>query len=74
MDVYIQSEIGPCENYTDDKGEQKEISVVISPLKVITEESQIRVINGCSMWMGCKNSSCFFSRAGRQAPKVKSKI
>lgn len=76
MDVYIQSEAGTCNEFTRRKGGEKEVvSVVISPLKIQTENEgmNLRVISGCNMWQGCFNASCHFSRAGRQLPRVESR-
>lgn len=71
MDVYFQSEIGICQEFMLHAGAKKEaVSIVISPLKVIGSEMDLRVVNGCNMWTGCFNASCFYSRAGRQKPKI----
>lgn len=77
VDIYIQSEVGVCQEFKAVRqGKKETISVVISPVKVISDpdnEKNIRVQNGCNMWRGCFNSSCFFSLAAREAPKVEKK-
>lgn len=72
MDIYIQSEIGICNEFMSGKGKKKEsVSIIISPLKVQSEDTTIRVISGCNLWQGCHNPSCFYSKAARQLPKIK---
>lgn len=74
MDVYINSEIGVCQEFIEENKVKKEaVSIVISPLKIIYDESgmNLRVINGCNMWQACANSKCFYSRAARSQPKVR---
>lgn len=71
MDIYIASEIGACNQFKPEPSGKKEVvSIVIYPLSVILEDKNIKVINGCNLWQGCFNSSCHFSRAGRNQPKV----
>ena len=75
MDVYIQSEIGICQEFIPEGTIMKKqsVSVVISPLKINSDEVQmsLKVISGCNMWIGCRNAKCFYSKAGREAPKIK---
>ena len=74
MDVYIESEIGVCQEFIGEKSSKKEaVSIVISPIKVQHDENQmtLRVINGCNMWRGCFNKNCFYSSAARKEPKLK---
>ena len=74
MDVYIQSEIGICQEFMQEKGKKKEaVSIVVSPLRVQGDDTgmNLRVINGCNMWQSCCNSNCFFSVAARTVQKVR---
>jgi len=66
MDLYVQSEIGVCNEFV--KGSKKEqVSIVISPLRVEgAKEDQLRIIMGCNMWRACLNKACYFSLAARQ--------
>ena len=77
MDVYIHSEIGVCNEYIAEGERKKEsISIVISPLKVQSDEAtmSLRVINGCNMWQSCWNAKCFFSKSARTNPKIKAQM
>ena len=77
MDVYITSESHTCSEFQASKGKKKEtISVVISPIKVQSDEKQahLKVINGCNMWRSCYNPGCFFSLAARTGEKVETRI
>ncbi|GAJ04385.1 unnamed protein product, partial [marine sediment metagenome] len=38
MEVNIQATQGVCSEFVDDKGKQKTVSIVISPLKVTANE------------------------------------
>jgi hypothetical protein len=74
MDVYIQSEIGICQEYQDAPGGKKQTaSIVISPLKVQNDDSgmTLRVVSGCNLWRGCYNAKCFYSQAARAIPKLR---
>ena len=72
MEIRIESQIGMCEEFMAGAKEPKEpVSIVISPLKVISDELNVRVTNGCNMWQACQNQRCYFSAAGRRLPKVK---
>ena len=73
MDVYINSEIGVCQEYMAAKDKKKEtVSIIVSPLKVQGDETgmNLRVVNGCNMWQACYNSKCFFSIAARTKPRI----
>lgn len=70
MDIYVQSEIGICQEFMRTKSKKEAVSVVISPLKLITSnENSIKVQTGCNMWRDCHNSSCFFSAGARKETK-----
>ncbi len=72
VDVYIQSEIGICQEYMAAKGKKESVSIVISPLQLKgIEEKNLKVISGCNMWLTCENHRCFYSKAARGAPKIK---
>ncbi|GAH77259.1 unnamed protein product, partial [marine sediment metagenome] len=40
MEVNIQATQGVCGEFIDDKGKSKDVSIVISPLKVTANEEQ----------------------------------
>ena len=73
MEIRIESQIGTCEEFmAGAKAPKEPVSIVISPLKVISDDdSNIRVTSGCNMWQACQNQRCYFSAAGRKLPKVK---
>lgn len=70
MDVYVSSEIGPCDQYIFE-GDKREVSVVISPIKVDgSEESKLlKIISGCNLWRSCENGNCYFSLKARTENK-----
>lgn len=71
MDIYIQSQIGLCQEFMVVKGKRETVSIIVSPLKVIgIDEKNLKVVNGCNMWQSCENVRCFYSKAGRGAPKI----
>ncbi|MDP2730572.1 MAG: hypothetical protein Q8O55_08810 [Dehalococcoidales bacterium] len=73
MEIRVESTIGICEEFMAEKGGSPEsVSIVISPLKVISpDESNIRITSGCNMWQACFNQKCHFSSAARKLPKIK---
>jgi hypothetical protein len=61
--------IGRCLNYQDEEGE-REISIVISPLRVMevftgTNERGHRTVWGCNRYQWCQNGRCEFSQKAR---------
>ena len=72
MDIYVQSQIGACDEFVaEPKGKKEPVSVVISPLKVIGgDNSSIRITSGCNLWQACHNQRCYFSAAARKLPKI----
>ena len=68
MQVNIQSTQGACSEYIDEKGKQKTVSIIVSPLKVTAndEQSKIVVQTGCNLWKACRNEGCYYSMASRQ--------
>jgi len=67
MDLYVQSEIGICTEFTMEGSEKEQVSIIISPLRVEgVKEDQLRVIMGCNMWRACLNKACYFSLAARK--------
>jgi len=72
MDVYFQSEIGMCGDFSLDGKKKEQVSIVISPLRVSSTEEMgtITVVSGCNMWHSCMNVRCFFSEAARRLPKM----
>lgn len=68
MEIQILSTIGPCTEAIID-GTKQEISVVISPLKINSDEKNIKVISGCNMWKACQNKHCQYSLLARDNTK-----
>ena len=70
MQVNIQATQGVCSEFVDDKGKQKTVSIVISPLtlKVTAneEQSKVAVQEGCNLWKSCQNKGCYYSMVARQ--------
>jgi len=68
MEVNIQSVQGACSEYIDDKGKNRTVSIVISPLKVTANEEQSKIVvqTGCNLWKSCHNEGCYYSMASRQ--------
>ncbi len=69
----LQATIGLCNQYKNPPdGECSEISIVVSPKKVIVEEStnKLNNIDGCNMFKSCFNKNCWYSIAARQSKKV----
>lgn len=68
MEVNIQAVQGVCNEFIDDKGKKQTVSIVISPLKLTTNEDQNKIVvqTGCNLWRACKNAGCFYSMASRQ--------
>ena len=77
MEIQIQATVGVCAEFLRppaqewEKPEKAEVSVVIAPLKVTSQdEGKIQVITGCNMWRSCHNPDCWYSIASRQAKKT----
>ena len=64
MDIYIQSVVGPCTEYMNEKRVKEEISIVISPLKIVSVNETIKVSSGCNMFHACQNNKCQYSLTG----------
>jgi hypothetical protein len=72
MDIYFKSDIGVCSEFTPIGlgGEKREASIVISPLKVFTEnEKDLKITMGCNLWKGCQNKSCRFAEVSHAVKK-----
>lgn len=71
MEINIQSTVSSCTEFLDEQGERREVSVVISPLKVSSDDSQnrIKVITGCNLWKACFNGDCYFSIKARSSKR-----
>ncbi|GAI87800.1 unnamed protein product [marine sediment metagenome] len=67
MEINIQATQGVCSEFMGEDGERREVSVVISPLKVAGSEDQskISIVTGCNMWKSCHNEGCYYSLASR---------
>ena len=73
MEINIQATIGICTEFkASEEAEKAEVSVVISPLKVTTEESssKLQIISGCNLWQSCHNIDCWYSIASRRIKKA----
>lgn len=72
MDVYVQSTIGECTEFTSEEHgvpKKRKVSIVISPLRLDgDEQSKLRVVTGCNLWQGCRTKACYFSAAARNLP------
>uniref|UniRef100_A0A6M3LW27 Uncharacterized protein n=1 Tax=viral metagenome TaxID=1070528 RepID=A0A6M3LW27_9ZZZZ len=68
MEVNIQSVQGACSEFIDDKGKNRTVSIIISPLKVTAKEEQSKIViqTGCNLWKSCHNEGCYYSMAARQ--------
>jgi len=74
VEINIQATVGICTEYMSaPDAEKAEVSVVIGPIKVISEdESKLRVITGCNLWQSCHNAGCWYSLGSREAKKARS--
>lgn len=72
MDIYLESEIGECNNFTLN-GKKERTSIVIAPLRVEGPESRLKFATGCNLFVDCENKHCYYSAAGRARPKVAGK-
>ena len=72
MEINVQAQIGLCAEFMGKNDQKSEISVVISPLKVTSneDESKIAVVMGCNMWKSCRNADCWYSIAARNKAKA----
>lgn len=68
MEVNVQAVQGVCDQFVDDKGKKQAVSIIISPLKLTTNEDQNKIVvqTGCNLWKSCHNEGCFYSMASRQ--------
>ncbi|MCK9600850.1 MAG: hypothetical protein M0R06_17545 [Sphaerochaeta sp.] len=66
MDIYIQSQVGVCEQFKESKdADPHTVSIVIAPLRVQGTEARLKVVTGCNMYKNCYNEDCFYSMASR---------
>ncbi len=73
MEIYVQATIGVCSEFRSaPDAEKTEVSVVIAPLKVASEdESKLRLVSGCNLWQSCQNSDCWYSIGAREKKKAR---
>ena len=73
MEINIQATVGICSEFMSaPDAEKAEVSVVIAPIKVTSEdELKIRVISGCNLWQSCQNGSCWYSLVAREKKKAR---
>ena len=69
MDIYIQAQLGVCNEFIN-SGKKQATSTVISPLKITQIEQTLRVSSGCNMWKACENRKCQFSIASHNAAQT----
>ncbi len=71
MEINIQATVGICSEYMSaPDAEKTEVSVVIAPIKVNSENGdKIRVITGCNLWQSCQNAACWYSLGSREKKK-----
>jgi len=73
VEINIVATVGICTEYISAPDiEKAEVSVVIAPIKVTSEdESKLRVVTGCNLWQSCHNTSCWYSIAAREKKKAR---
>ena len=73
MEIEIVATFGICSEFMSAvDAEKAEVSVVIAPRKVISEdESKVRVISGCNLWQSCQNVDCWYSLGAREKKKAR---
>jgi len=73
MEIYIQATIGVCSEFMSaTSAEKAEVSVVIAPIKVTSEdESKLRMTTGCNLWQSCHNGGCWYSLGAREKKKAR---
>ena len=68
--IYFQTEIGECTEFLDvDLKHKHTVTVIISPLKVYSDDSTVRVNSGCNFWKSCHNQRCQFSEVSHPQSK-----
>lgn len=73
MNIEIVATVGICSEFMSaPDAEKAEVSVVIAPIKVTSEdESKLRIITGCNLWQSCHNGACWYSLASREKKKAR---
>ena len=72
MEISSVATIGICSEFMSaPDAEKAEVSVVIAPLKVNSEDDKIRVITGCNLWQSCHNGACWYSLASIEMKKTR---
>jgi 5,10-methylenetetrahydrofolate reductase len=60
--VYFQYEVGECGEYMESLTAKKiRVTVIISPLKITSNENVTKINSGCNMFKSCHNPNCMFS-------------
>jgi len=73
MDINIQATVGICNEFMKDNDSiNREVSVVIAPIKVNINEDQskVQVVSGCNLWRSCHNPNCWYSIESREKKKA----
>lgn len=70
-DIYFQASAEQvCNTFMDTpQAKKQEVSVVITPLKVIEDGKQIKAVYGCNRWKACHDPTCQYSIASRGETK-----
>jgi len=73
--IQAVSEIGMCNGYIGDSGEESGVNIVVSPLRVVegledSGDTRYRIYWGCSRYYWCENRQCEFSRRFREELKA----
>ena len=73
MEIYMQATIGICSEFMSaPDAEKAEVSVVIAPVKVASEdEAKLRLVTGCNLWQSCHNGACWYSLTAREKKKAR---
>ena len=67
-DVYFVATQGECMSFIH-QGKKERISNAITPLKVIEEGSQLKILWGCSRWLSCEDRTCQYSQVAKGPKK-----
>ncbi len=69
-DIHLNYSIGECKDFMQN-GKKQTVSIVIAPLKVTDDGTEVRIKSGCNMWKACQNPNCELSQVAYGGPKKK---
>jgi len=71
VEIKVEASPGVCNQFMDDRGKKGEVTVVIAPLRIETNEdaSRLNITMGCNLWRSCMNAGCYYSLASREKKK-----